>query len=255
MFKKSLIIILIILVGFFVYQYLKSPGEILAEPQETVEGFYDFWVSYQEKQPGQNPITDRAYKTRDEVTASLAARLDEIIDSFDGDSGFDPILCAQDLPSFITFEQINKIEDSASVKALQDFYGIKKEMMISLKLIDNSWKIDNIECLTRENIYTQEQSRQIAELWIMNASPTYTFDGMNLVLKESLAFDLTDCRSCYQFVYDFESRQAGYGDRTDQMLAQVITPHNIVVVVENGAITKVMIDGVYDDLNQKMIQE
>ena len=104
-------------------------------------------------------------------------------------------------------------------------------------------------------IYDQEQSRQLVEMWIKNSSPTYTFDGMNLVFQESLELDLEDCQNCYQFVYDFESRQAGYGDRSEEMLAQVITPHTVVVTVEDGEITGAVIDETYDDLNQEMIQE
>lgn len=116
---------------------------------------------------------------------------------------------------------------------------------VGIKLINQS----------QPQIYTEEQSRQIVENWITNSSATYVFDGMNLSLSEVVALDLVDCEDCYQFEYHFESRQAGYGDRTGKMLAQVITPHVIVVTIESGKITGAITDGVYDELEGKMTEE
>ena len=110
-------------------------------------------------------------------------------------------------------------------------------------------------------IYTEEQSgkiieaRQVVENWITNYSPTYVFDGMNLSLNKITALDLNGCKDCFQFEYRFESRQAGYGDRTGKILAQVITPHIIIVTIESGRITRAVTDGIYDELEGRMIGE
>jgi hypothetical protein len=62
-----------------------------------------------------------------------------------------------------------------------------------------------------------------------------------------------DIENAWTFVIRFESRHAGYGDRTGQMLAQVITTHEAVVTVERGAIESAIMDEKWDMINQKML--
>jgi hypothetical protein len=59
----------------------------------------------------------------------------------------------------------------------------------------------------------------------------------------------------FQFVYRFDSTQAGYGDRTGQMLAQVITPHEAIITVEKGVVKSAVMDGKWDMLTQVMIDD
>ena len=73
---------------------------------------------------------------------------------------------------------------------------------------------------------SREESRRIAEEFVRN-SPT--------------------------FIFEFESRHAGYGDRTGQMLAQVITPHKASIGVEQGEIRSAVLDKKWDMINQKML--
>lgn len=98
---------------------------------------------------------------------------------------------------------------------------------------------------------TEESSQQLAEEFVRN-SPTYSFDGMNLEHEETLYAD--KCDQCYTFVFTFESRHAGYGDRTGQMLAQVITPHEAHVSVENGEVVSALLDEEWDMINQELVQ-
>ncbi|MBM3132856.1 MAG: hypothetical protein FJZ95_07495 [Chloroflexi bacterium] len=98
---------------------------------------------------------------------------------------------------------------------------------------------------------TEEQSRKIAEDFVKNEA-TFVFDGMEETLK------LTDtvvlrCPSCWEFVFEFDSRHAGYGDRTDQMLAQVITHHRAVVTVIGGKVTRAIMDEKWDMIEQKLL--
>lgn len=97
---------------------------------------------------------------------------------------------------------------------------------------------------TAANGATQEQSRQTARDYV-TGSPTYTYDGMADTLKLAGGKATSEGVS-YTFTYEFESRHAGYGDRTGQMLAQVITPHAAVITVENGKVTSAVMDGVWD---------
>lgn len=91
----------------------------------------------------------------------------------------------------------------------------------------------------------------MAEEFVRNSS-TFTFDGIEdtLQLVETL---YPDTENSWQFIFHFESRHAGYGDRTGQMLAQVITPHEAVITVEQGTVKSAILDGEWDMKNQKLI--
>ncbi len=99
--------------------------------------------------------------------------------------------------------------------------------------------------------YTEEASRDIAEEFVKN-SPTLTFDGIegSLELVETL---YPDIENAWTFVYRFESRHADYGDRTGQVLAQVITPHEVTITVEQGKVKSAIMDEKWDMIDQKML--
>lgn len=101
-------------------------------------------------------------------------------------------------------------------------------------------------------IVTMEESKQAAENWILTSSPTYTHDGSNL---ELLTEEEVIPGQRYSFVFSFTSSAAGYGDRSDEMAAQVITPHVMEVVIENGQVVRAVTDDVYDELVDEMIDE
>ncbi len=99
---------------------------------------------------------------------------------------------------------------------------------------------------------TEEESQQIALDYLLQ-SPTFLFDGIEdsveLVSTETLR-----CPYCWTFIYDFDCSHAGYGDRTGQMLAQVITPHEAIITIEEGAVTNAILDQKWDMLTQKLIE-
>ncbi len=98
--------------------------------------------------------------------------------------------------------------------------------------------------------FSLEESRNIAESWIKEKSPTYVHDGFDLILvseKEIVS------RLVYSHLYSFQSRSAGYGDRSDEMSAQVITLHEIEIIVESGEVISAITDDVYDEINREMI--
>lgn|GEM_PF-1504278 len=99
--------------------------------------------------------------------------------------------------------------------------------------------------------FNEVQSRELAEDFIKN-SPTFLFDGMpeTLALKETVA---QSAPNTWQFTYEFQCRQAGYGDRTGQMLAQVITPHQTVIIVEKGSVISAVLDGQWNEMTQEAI--
>jgi hypothetical protein len=92
--------------------------------------------------------------------------------------------------------------------------------------------------------------RQIAETWITGA-PTYAYDGSNLTfvsatLPEPAAFHT-------QLTYRFTSRNAGYGNRSGTMTAQVITDHTIRVTIADRNVDSAVIDEKWDEVGQYLI--
>ena len=93
---------------------------------------------------------------------------------------------------------------------------------------------------------TEAESREIARAFIEN-SPTYQFDGYDLEYNRTISLR---CPYCWLFIFEFTSRHAGYGNRTGQILAQVITPHTASVIVKQGTVTYATLDGTWNMLTQ-----
>lgn len=98
--------------------------------------------------------------------------------------------------------------------------------------------------------YTEEESLNIAREFVVNSS-TYKFDGEELRHVETIP---GECSTCWVFVFEFTSRHAGYGDRSKQMLIQVMTKHTAKVTVENGKVMSAVLDDVWDMINEEMIK-
>jgi len=98
---------------------------------------------------------------------------------------------------------------------------------------------------------TETESKEIARAFVENSS-TYQFDGADLAYNQTTVLR---CPYCWVFTFDFKSRQAGYGDRTGKVLAQVITPHTADVTVINGTITSAVLDGQWDMLTQTPVSD
>ena len=98
-------------------------------------------------------------------------------------------------------------------------------------------------------ISDEEAALQIAKHFIMNA-PTYAFDGIDgtLLLIETTSLESWPVQ--YIIVFSFESSHAGYGDRSGEMVAQVVTTHVVTVKVVNGEVVQAVIDDVWDELEQ-----
>ncbi len=108
---------------------------------------------------------------------------------------------------------------------------------------DGKNEIPNSETMTKE------EGQAIALEFVKN-SPTFKFDGMEetLALVDSVEVSMP---GAWTYELSFESRHAGYGDRADQMLAQVITPHTVSVSVEQGKVVYASMDNKWDMLHQE----
>ncbi len=99
---------------------------------------------------------------------------------------------------------------------------------------------------------SNEEAEQIAEQWITNA-PTFKFDGDGLKLMNHAV--LESYPEQHVMTYEFVSRHGGYGDRTGKIVTQVITPHTITIKVVSGNVVSAVIDGKWNEIDQKMLNE
>ena len=94
-------------------------------------------------------------------------------------------------------------------------------------------------------------NRQITEDFL-KADSTYKFDGLPETLKQT---DMEITSGGGKYTWEFDSAHAGYGDRTGQILAQVITRHIAVITAADGRVTEAIMDGTWDMKNNRYLKE
>ncbi|MDY9925369.1 hypothetical protein [Methanosarcina sp.] len=97
-----------------------------------------------------------------------------------------------------------------------------------------------------------EEAERIARTWIETA-PTYGFDGFDLELESHEVIETFPEQ--YILNYTFTSRHGGYGNRTDQIVTQALTPHSIEVTVFEGEVRSAVIDGEWDEVSQQPLEQ
>ena len=102
------------------------------------------------------------------------------------------------------------------------------------------------------NVQSKEDAQQQAREFLNN-SPTFAFDGIQGSIELTDTVTLETPHS-WTFVYEFESAHAGYGNREDQMLAQVITSHTAYITIQQGEITSAQLDNTWDMLKQRELK-
>ena len=99
--------------------------------------------------------------------------------------------------------------------------------------------------------YTADDAIAAARQFV-SAEKTFLFDGMADTLSVRMNKSVSD--SAYEIVAEFTSRHAGFGDRADKMVAEVITPHRAVITIEKGTVASAVMDGHWDMIAQQMIE-
>lgn len=98
--------------------------------------------------------------------------------------------------------------------------------------------------------YTADNALTTARQFV-NAENTFKFDGMTETLNVKM--NKTVSSGIFEIIAEFTSRHAGFGDRADKMVAEVLTSHTAVIRVEKGAVTSAVMDGEWDMITQKAI--
>ena len=133
--------------GAYAYNsfFNKDPRESFVSPQETVKQFYTDHINYEG-----NPLVDRHFAQSEFASQELISKIDATIASFQH-GGYDPVLCAQDIPSSVTFTNDSQDDNTAKVTVAEKFGDMTKNVGVNLTATNEGWKITNIDCGSSSN--------------------------------------------------------------------------------------------------------
>ena len=154
-----IIAVVVIVGGVGGYLYLKNKNKPVVCTQETkqlnpeqkkikevIENFYRTRIF---------PSHFVSYKKSPYLTDGLKKKIDQIISSFEGGPGYDPILCAQDIPAYVCPEEIVIKDNEANVIVSDSFWAhiipinpeVHRYYSITLEKVNRDWKISDINCM------------------------------------------------------------------------------------------------------------
>ena len=198
---------------------------------QDAAGARDVAITYLQKQVGESaPATDIDW---DEVNITPPVLVGKETIAFSTDDWTITVSCPVVLPENALYE----IEIS-SIRFGWHWKGIVKP--------DGS-----VTELSPFKEMSEEESRRITEEFVKN-SPTFVFDGIEDTLRLTDTITLR-CPYCWQFTFEFDSSHAGYGARTGQAFAQVITHHTAQITIALGEVKSAVMDNMWDMLNQEII--
>jgi hypothetical protein len=99
---------------------------------------------------------------------------------------------------------------------------------------------------------TSSEAKELAIEFLKNG-PTFSFDGIEESIKVVDIIAMESYPVQYIITLAFECSHAGYGDRTGEVLAQVMTPHEIRIALSAGKIGSAIIDDQWDELIQRPV--
>ncbi len=95
-------------------------------------------------------------------------------------------------------------------------------------------------------------SESTAEEFVVN-SPTFLFDGIEGTFRLESGRQMQYCPGCYEYIFYFESRHPGVGDRTGIDLRSYNTPHRAVVNLVDNKVMMGVLDESWDIGRQLII--
>jgi hypothetical protein len=114
-------------------------------PEEAMQVFYTQWLTHEG-----NPLADKVYQDNQYVSREFSNKVDMIIASFDK-GGYDPILCAQDIPRGMEIVNTSVKDDSAVLTVKEKFSGGDRMIEVVMDRVDDQWKIQDVVCQEGES--------------------------------------------------------------------------------------------------------
>jgi hypothetical protein len=101
-------------------------------------------------------------------------------------------------------------------------------------------------------VYDDQTITEIANEFVLS-SPTFAFDGMEDTLEFGPITILESFPEQYKLDVMFTSSHGGFGDRTDQMVTQALTPHVMQIIISEGVVISAVTDDTWDEMNNQYI--
>jgi hypothetical protein len=124
----------------------KLSTEFTNGPEEVVLEFYAWYLeAFGDPAAGtfRSPLADQVYQESEHLTPSFIGHVDDILAGM-GQSGYDPFLCAQDIPQEVVTDGAFYHGELASVIVRTNFPN--HFITVDLQKSGDDWKIGNITC-------------------------------------------------------------------------------------------------------------
>jgi hypothetical protein len=125
------------------------PAASVASPAKTTAAFYTWYLDYVgalDSETRRNPLVDGAYRASPYLTQSFVGHIDQLLAEMreQDRGGYDPFLCAQDVPMEMTPAVTFVRNDMASVVVHSSFPN--HVLTVDLQPEGEGWLISNITC-------------------------------------------------------------------------------------------------------------
>ena len=117
------------------------PSVAQQSPDQVVQDFYGWYIVYAQTA---NPLVDKAYRSADDLAPAFIARMDEFTSQ---PMMFDPILCAQDVPTSIS--TATPVIDGATATVRVDTSFAGHAFDVQFVQDGKVWQITDVICSTR----------------------------------------------------------------------------------------------------------
>jgi hypothetical protein len=119
-----------------------------SNPEAVVEEFYAGYLeAFGDPAIGtfRSPLADKDYQESAYLTPSFIEHVDEILAGFEGQGGYDPFLCAQDVPQEIQADGVFYHGTQASMVVMRTSFP-NHFFSVDLYQSGETWQIGNITC-------------------------------------------------------------------------------------------------------------
>jgi len=123
-------------------------------PEAVVARFYAPYAAFRADPAAECPnmLGSKSYRDNEDLSAGFIQKVDEIIASFDK-GGYDPFLCAQDIPGEFRFDAAQVSDDGQTARVVMHEvwnpnteYENVHDVAVELALVDGAWKISDVIC-------------------------------------------------------------------------------------------------------------
>jgi len=146
-----------------------------SDAKRAVEDFYTWYLGRET-----SPLASGSYKNSQYLSIGWIANVEELVVSFDK-GGFDPFVCAQDIPGAFTVGSVDERGDNAQATVDMVYGATVRSVPVKLAYEAEEWRIVSVECGDVQN----DVSEKVTQTIVYFHNPARVPDGED------------DCRAVY----------------------------------------------------------